>query len=77
MGENNYDNNTNLKEGFLATHIVPKHKILAKGLRLANYTEQQIGWCGEITSQYRFNTKFDAFADVMCTIYEDLQKSYT
>ena len=59
----------------LVTHILTELEMLTEGLLLANYSKQQMQRCGERTNRSRFNSKFGASPAVICTIYEDLQKS--
>ena len=56
------------------THVVTADDMLANGLLLANYSDQQINRCGEKKNRQRFNTNFGASPAVLCTIYKDLQE---
>jgi hypothetical protein len=59
----------------LVTHILTVDEMLIEGLILANFSEQQIERRSKKTNLGRFNSKFGASPAVVCTIYEDLQKT--
>ena len=59
----------------LVTHILTVDEMLIEGLILANFSEQQIERGSKKTNLGRFNSKFGASPAVVCTIYEDLQKT--
>ena len=59
----------------LVTHILTQNDALVHGLLLADYSQTQINRCSDETNRSRFNCKYGALPAVVCTIYEDLQKS--
>ena len=59
----------------LVTHTLTQNEALVHGLLLPDYSQAQIDKCRDETNQSRFNCKYGASPAVVCTIYEDLQKS--
>mgnify|MGYP003316197501 CR=1 FL=1 len=59
----------------LVTHILTQNEALVHGLLLTDYSQAQIDKCRDETNWSRFNCKYGASPAVVCTIYEDLQKS--
>ena len=62
-------------DDFLVSHILTEDEVLVTGLLFADFDEQQIHRCSDRTNRTRFNSKYGASPTVICTLYEDLQKS--
>ena len=61
-------------EELLVTHVLTEEEMLIEGLN-TSFSEKKQERCSESTNQKRFNSRFGASPAVICTIYEDLQKS--